>query len=98
MAVDAIDGWYRGQKGKISNEIIPIFSLGHYKRKDEGEDEHSKDINLFYKYGYKDLMDRFNSRFKQLYERRFKSDIDFDYVCVCPTSKKDQLINIWKIW
>lgn len=82
----AIDGYYRGQKGKISKKIVPIFSIGHYVKFKNGEDSFSKELNYFYKYGNEEYMNKFLNLFKDLYDRRFKEDLYFDYVCVAPSS------------
>lgn len=82
----AIDGYYRGQKGKISKKIVPIFSIGHYVPFSKGEDTFSKELNYFYKYGNDEYMNHFLDLFKDLYDRRFKEDVHFDYVCVAPSS------------
>lgn len=82
----AIDGYYRGQKGIISKKIISIFSIGHYVPFNYGEDIFSKELNYFYKYGNEKYMNNFLNLFKNLYDRRFKEDLHFDYICVAPSS------------
>lgn len=87
----AIDGYYRGQKGKMSKQVVPIFSIGHYVPLNKGEDSFSKELNFFYMYGNDEYMQKFLEMFIHLYEKRFKEDIIFDYVCVAPSSSENSI-------
>lgn len=77
--------WYRGEKCKVCNNPVPVFALGHYIPKTESEDLFSKKSLYFYKYGYYES-DFFNM-FVDLYKT--KNDINFDMLCLVPTSEKD---------
>lgn len=81
--------WYRGEKCKICNNPIPVFALGHYVPTKDGEDLFSRNSLYFYKYGYYES-DFFNM-FVELYKTR--NDINFDMVCLVPTSEKDTYNN-----
>ncbi|MFH1261113.1 MAG: hypothetical protein ABII39_04205 [Candidatus Micrarchaeota archaeon] len=77
--------YYRGEKCKECNNAVPIFALGHHKPLEEGEEQFSKVCMGFYKHGYS--LQYFLKRLVQLYKER--NDIQFDMICLCPSSKKD---------
>jgi len=75
-----------------SKEYLPIiahiFGLGYYiPIKEETDDEYSKKIIYFYKYG--NDTDFFIDKIKDLYQLRFAGDeIKFDILTIYPTHKK----------
>ncbi len=79
-----------GKSKQYYKEIAYIFGLNYYKRKSEGEDDFSKKLIYFYKYG--NDIDHFVDQIVDLYELRFKKDsIKFDYITLYPTRTKDGL-------
>ena len=78
--------YYRGEKCKECNSPVPVFALGHFKPKGEGEDEFSKKCMGFYLYGYSKSY--FLDRLVEIYHLR--NDIPFDMVCLCPTSMQSE--------
>ena len=77
-----------------SKEFYPkpalIFGVSHYVSIASGEDNCSRDLVYFYKYGNK--IGFFIEKLKDLYNLRFKGDkIKFDYMTLYPTRKKDGL-------
>lgn len=78
-------------KKNYKNENSPIcyiYGLDYYKTYEEEEDEFSKKMNHFYKYGKNQQF--FLEKLCDLYNLRFKNDsIKFDYLSLYPTHKKD---------
>ncbi|MCL5433353.1 MAG: hypothetical protein M1538_00015 [Candidatus Marsarchaeota archaeon] len=84
--------WYRSIKCKLCGDWIPIFSLGHYKSKLEGSDEFSKKIMFVHLYGDNKFIPYFFERLCTTYKEWFEPDkFAFDYICVIPSHKKDQI-------
>jgi predicted amidophosphoribosyltransferase len=81
--------YYRGQKCKHCNKVVPVFGLGHHVPKSTVDDPFTKRAVYFYKYGTDS--DYFLNRFYNLYAERFKDDISFDLICVIPTHEKDTI-------
>ena len=81
--------YYRGQKCKHCDSVVPVFGLGHHKPKDEGEDQFTKTVINFYEYGNRRERDYLLQNFINLFKERFEGDIQFDAVCVVPTREKD---------
>lgn len=79
--------YYRGQKCKDLDEVVPVFGFGHYIPIEEGKDDFSKKLNGFYKHGYS--FDYFFRRLLKFYKKRVEGDVNFDLICVCPSHKKD---------
>jgi len=70
--------------------ITHIFAIKHYKPKEEGDDEFSKRLIYFYKFG--NNLDYFLESLINLYNLRFYGDsIIFDYVTLYPTRKKGEV-------
>jgi hypothetical protein len=79
-----------GTSKKLYPEIVHIFGIGHYKSKGLGEDDFSKKLIYFYKYGNEP--DFFLEKLIDLFNLRFKGDtIQFDCIAVYPTRKKDTI-------
>ncbi|MFW5982936.1 MAG: ComF family protein [bacterium] len=69
------------------NYKLLIFGLGHYISKNEGEDQFSKDLIYFYKYGNKE--DYFRKKLNDLINLRLMGDsIKFDLITLYPTRHK----------
>jgi predicted amidophosphoribosyltransferase len=83
--------YYRGQKCKHCREVIPVFALGHHKPESEGEDEFTKRIINFYKYGNVKEKNYFLQKFIRLYKERFEGDKKFGLICVVPTHEESGL-------
>ncbi|MBR9677192.1 hypothetical protein GOV04_03555 [Candidatus Woesearchaeota archaeon] len=80
---------YAASKKLYPKEIL-IFALDYYKSLESGEDDFSRKLIYFYKYG--NNLDYFLENLLQLFTLRFKDDaIKFDLVTIYPTHKKDSL-------
>lgn len=76
-----------GMSKKLYPKIAHIFAIGHYKSKALGEDDFSKKLIYFYKYG--NDLDYFLEKIVDLYKLRFENDsIKFDYITLYPTRQK----------
>ena len=80
--------YYRGQKCKHCNSVVPVFGLGHHKPKEEGEDQFTKTVINFYEYGNQREREYLLQGFIGLFKKRFEGDIKFDAVCVVPTRER----------
>jgi len=80
--------YYRGQKCKHCNCVVPVFGLGHHKPKEEGADQFTKNIISFYEYGNARERAYLLQNFINLFKERFEGDIKFDAVCIVPTREK----------
>lgn len=83
-----INLYYRGQKCKSCKQPVPVFGLGHYLPVEEGEDNFSRKVHYFSKYGNKAEKDYFLTLLLDFYTTRVEGDLDFDFVCVCPSHKE----------
>ncbi len=91
--------WCRVCKSKDYKGIIHVIAIGHYIKKASGEDECSKNCFYFYKYG--SHRDFFLKKFLDIFNTHFKNDsLQFDFVSLCPTSKKhefnENMLNLVK--
>jgi hypothetical protein len=80
--------WYRGQKCKHCDKIVPVFGLGHHVPESDGEDEFSKKGINFYKWGNKKEETYFLERINKLYQERFKGTMNFDIICIIPSHEQ----------
>jgi len=79
-----------GMSKKLYPEIAHIFSIGHYKPKELGEDDFSRELIYFYKFGNK--LNFFLERLIDMFKLRFEGDtIKFDYITLYPTRKKNEI-------
>lgn len=79
-----------GTSKKLYPEIAHIFGIGYYKPKELGEDDFSKKLIYFYKYG--NNLNFFLEKLIDLFKLRFEGDsIRFDYITLYPTRKKDEI-------
>lgn len=77
-----------GMSKGFYQEITHIFAIGHYKPKELGEDDFSRKLIYFYKYG--NDINFFLEELTELYKLRFEGDsMKFDYFTLYPTRKKD---------
>ncbi len=83
--------YYRGQRCKHCRSVIPVFSLGHHKPEDAGEDGFTKRIINFYNYGNARDKEYLLQRLTALFRERFEGDVHFDALCVVPTHEKGGL-------
>ena len=81
--------YYRGEKCEHCGEVVPVFSLGHHKPEEEGQDSFTKCVINFYKYGNQREKNILMKRLIDLYKKRFEGDIKFDFLCIIPTHEKD---------
>lgn len=78
------------QSKKLYPNIVHVFAIGHYKPLELGEDDFSKKLIYFYKYG--NDFDFFLQNVLDLYNLRFKEDsIKFDYITLYPTREKGKV-------
>lgn len=78
------------QSKKLYPNIAHVFAVGHYKPLELGEDDFSKKLIYFYKYGNE--LDFFLRNIIDLYNLRFKEDsIKFDYIALYPTREKGKI-------
>lgn len=78
----------------ISKELYPrpayIFGVGHYIPMEVREDEFSRKLIYFYKYGNEPEF--FLEKFVDLFKLRFLEDtVKFDYITLYPTHEKDKI-------
>lgn len=79
-----------GSSKKFYPKPALIFGIGHYVAVKSGEDDYSRNLIYFYKYG--NNIGFFAEELKDLYKLRFEGDkIRFDYMTLYPTRKKDGL-------
>ncbi len=77
--------YYRAPKSHRHPKVVPIFALGHHKPMDEGKDEFTKTVINFYKYGNRKEMEYLMQRTLELFEKRFRGDLQYDLICIIPT-------------
>src|SRR3989338_3957190 len=78
------------QSKKLYPCIAHVFAIEHYKPLELGEDDFSKKLMYFYKYG--NDFDFFLRNIIDLYDLRFKEDsIRFDYITLYPTREKGKV-------
>lgn len=79
-----------GISKKLYPRIAHIFAIGHYMPKSLGDDDFSRKLIYFYKYG--NDSDFFIEKLVELYKLRFEGDIiKFDCITLYPTRKKGQI-------